>query len=96
MYQTASNVTGFVSWLQYSNTVTSNAFGWVILLVWFIMATTISGNVSGDVKKGFVVGAFTTALFGILFRVMGLVGDFVTYFCIIGAIVAIAVSYSDY
>jgi len=90
-FDIASNITGLTDWFQYGNYVSEGNLGWVILLTWFIISLVIMTR-TYDNKSAFVIAAFTTTIFGILFKVMGLVGEMVMYFCIIGTIVSIGVA----
>jgi len=87
-FDIASNITGLTNWFQYGNYVSEGHFGWVILLTWFIISLVIMTR-GYDNKSAFIIASFTTTIFGIFFRVMGLVNDLVMYFCIIATIFAI-------
>lgn len=93
-FDVASNITGLTDWFGYANYVTEGNFGWVILMTWFVISLVIMSR-GYDNKSAFIIASFTTTIFGIFFKVMGLVNDFTMYICIIGTIVAIGIGMKD-
>lgn len=93
-FDVASNITGLTDLFGYANYVTEGNFGWVILMTWFVISLVIMSR-GYDNKSAFIIASFTTTIFGIFFKVMGLVNDFTMYICIIGTIVAIGIGMKD-
>src|SRR3990167_8302985 len=93
-YPNMSNVTDFAEMAQYGNVVAEGWLGRVWLITWYIIAfTVISRNWS--VKSAFIFTSITSAFFGILFRVIGIITDGDMFIVIVLALISIGFGFRD-
>jgi len=86
-----TNSTTLTELFVYANKITGFHFGWVILFAWFVISLVISTQ-RFDNKSALIIASFTTTIFAIFFRVIGIVNELTMYVCIITTIVAIGIA----
>ena len=89
----ANNLTGMSELFGYFNNVTNDWATYGFLLVIFFVIFVSIGVV--DVKKGFVVASYATAIFAILLRQIGAIDEVGRFIFIIAAVVGTVVLLSD-
>jgi len=95
--QDPGNLTSFIQQLQFINSMTDVGWGGVLgsgmLMVIFAVLFMIQKAFSYE--KSFVTTALITGFVGIIFRILGLVNDFVLYLCIAGIIFSFYFLYKE-
>lgn len=87
-FDAPTNVTNFVTWMQYNNTVTDNMFGIGILVMLFIVVFIAFKQY--ETEQAFASACFISLIASIMLRVVGLVGsNVVLVFVILSAISAV-------
>lgn len=81
--------------VSFNNTLADGAIGLVIIIVLFIVL--FSGFVikTGDPSKSFLASSWICSTIGILFRIVGLVNDYILFGIIVIAAGALAITWNN-
>lgn len=92
-FEYPTNVTNLAEYFRYSNVVTGDLFGALMLLAIFIIL--IARMKDYPSSKAFASAAFVTALVAVFFRVIRIISDFVLIVAIFLVVVSIIVLQRD-
>lgn len=79
-----ANFTSFSEMMSYANEITNNTYAPSILIVLFLIMF-VGLKIKFDTKRAFGASSFMTAIFAVLFRMMGVIDDYVAFIFIIAA-----------
>jgi len=82
-----TNVSSMTTFFEWSNEVTSDGFGIVLVLLTFIVFYMAFAR--WGALRGFAVSSFITCIVAIMLRAMNLVSDLVILFCVTALIFAL-------
>jgi len=90
-YANPENISNLAGLATHANTLVGGNLGWVILLGWGIISM-VALSQRYDEKSAFVITMFQLSIFGVLFRTLSLVNDFIMYFIIILTLIGVGIA----
>lgn len=71
-YAEPTNISGFATWMQYNNEITSHWLGLIFIIILFVVV--FIALIAWDTERAFAGASFICFMSSILLRILGLVG----------------------